>query len=59
MDVSIQSQNLNLMKRLHGERDLTIIIIISHDLGLVRYLADRAGVVYLGKLVEVGPAEDL
>ena len=58
LDVSIQSQILNLMKRLQGERDLTYIII-SHDLAVVRYLADRVGVMYLGKLVEVGPAEDV
>jgi peptide/nickel transport system ATP-binding protein len=58
LDVSIQSQILNLMKRLQGERDLTYIII-SHDLAVVRYLADRVGVMYLGKLVEVGPAVDV
>jgi oligopeptide/dipeptide ABC transporter ATP-binding protein len=58
LDVSIQSQVLNLMKRLQGERDLTYIII-SHDLSVVRYLADRIGVMYLGKLVEVGEGEDV
>jgi len=58
LDVSIQSQILNLMKRLQRERHLTYIII-SHDLAVVRYLADRVGVMYLGELVEVGPAGDI
>jgi oligopeptide/dipeptide ABC transporter ATP-binding protein len=58
LDVSIQSQVLNLMKRLQTERDLTYIII-SHDLSVVRYLADRIGVMYLGKLVEIGPASEV
>jgi peptide/nickel transport system ATP-binding protein len=55
LDVSIRSQVLNLMRRLQAERNLTYIVI-SHDLSVVRYLADRVGVMYLGKLVEVGPA---
>jgi peptide/nickel transport system ATP-binding protein len=58
LDVSIRAQVLNLMMRLQAERDLTYIII-SHDLSVVRYLADRVGVMYLGKLVEVGPVEDV
>ncbi len=58
LDVSIRSQILNLMKRLQREHDLTYIVI-SHDLSVVRYLADRVGVMYLGKLVEIGPAADL
>jgi peptide/nickel transport system ATP-binding protein len=58
LDVSIRSQVLNLMRRLQGERDLTYVII-SHDLSVVRYLADRVGVMYLGKLVEVGEAEQV
>ena len=54
--VSIRAQILNLMKRdLHG---LTYVLI-SHDLAVVRYLADRIGVMYLGKLVEVGPSEKI
>jgi peptide/nickel transport system ATP-binding protein len=56
LDVSIRAQVLNLMMRLQAERDLTYLII-SHDLSVVRYLADRVGVMYLGKLVEVGPVE--
>ena len=55
LDVSIQSQVLNLMRRLQQEHDLTYVII-SHNLAAVRYLADRVGVMYLGKLVELGPA---
>jgi len=56
LDVSIQAQVLNLMKRLQADRPLTYVII-SHNLSVVRYLADRVGVMYLGKLVEVGPAD--
>jgi peptide/nickel transport system ATP-binding protein len=58
LDVSIQSQILNLMKRLQRTHSLTYIVI-SHDLSVVRYLADRIGVMYLGKLVEVGPGSDI
>ena len=58
LDVSIQAQILNLMKRLQSERDLTYVFI-SHDLSVVRYLADRIGVMYLGKLVEIGAAADV
>ena len=55
LDVSIRSQILNLMNRLQETHDLTYIVI-SHDLGVIRYVSDRIGVMYLGKLVEVGPA---
>ncbi len=58
LDVSIQSQILNLMLRLQSERGLSYVLI-SHDLSVVRYLADRVGVMYLGKLVEVGPVSDV
>ncbi len=58
LDVSIQSQILNLMLRLQTERELSYVLI-SHDLSVVRYLADRVGVMYLGKLVEVGPVSDV
>ncbi|MBW8804915.1 MAG: ABC transporter ATP-binding protein [Catenulisporales bacterium] len=56
LDVSIQSQVLNLMKDLQTELGLSYLFI-SHDLSVVRYLSDRIGVMYLGKLVEIGPAE--
>jgi oligopeptide/dipeptide ABC transporter ATP-binding protein len=58
LDVSIRSQILNLMKRLQRSYGLTYIVI-SHDLSVVRYLADRIGVMYLGRLVEVAPASDI
>jgi peptide/nickel transport system ATP-binding protein len=58
LDVSIRSQVLNLMKRLQAEHNLTYVVI-SHDLAVVRYLADRIGVMYLGKLVEIGTGEDI
>jgi peptide/nickel transport system ATP-binding protein len=55
LDVSIRSQVLNLMNRLQETHDLTYIVI-SHDLGVIRYVSDRIGVMYLGKMVEMGPA---
>jgi peptide/nickel transport system ATP-binding protein len=55
LDVSIRSQILNLMKKLQTETNLASIVI-SHDLAVVHYLAHRIGVMYLGKLVELGPA---
>jgi oligopeptide/dipeptide ABC transporter ATP-binding protein len=58
LDVSIRSQVLNLMKRLQAEHNMASIVI-SHDLAVVKYLADRIGVMYLGKLVELGPGEDI
>jgi len=58
LDVSIQAQILNLMLDLQRENELTYLFI-SHDLSVVRYLADTIGVMYLGKLVEVGPADDV
>jgi peptide/nickel transport system ATP-binding protein len=58
LDVSIRAQVLNLMKRLQADHGLTYIVI-SHDLAVVKYMADRIGVMYLGKLVEVGPTQDI
>jgi peptide/nickel transport system ATP-binding protein len=58
LDVSIRAQILNLMRSLQERHDLTYIVI-SHDLAVVKYLADTIGVMYLGKLVEIGPAEEL
>jgi peptide/nickel transport system ATP-binding protein len=58
LDVSIQSQVLNLMKELQVELGLSYLFI-SHDLSVVRYLSDRIGVMYLGKLVEIGPADSV
>jgi peptide/nickel transport system ATP-binding protein len=58
LDVSIRAQVLNLMKRLQADHGLTYIVI-SHDLAVVKYMADRIGVMYLGKLVEMGSADDI
>jgi oligopeptide/dipeptide ABC transporter ATP-binding protein len=58
LDVSIRAQVLNLMKRLQADHGLTYIVI-SHDLAVVKYMADRIGVMYLGKLVEMGTADDI
>ncbi len=58
LDVSIRSQVLNLMRELQLQHNLTYLII-SHDLSVVRFMADRIGVMYLGKLVEVGLESDI
>ncbi|HEX4292128.1 MAG TPA: ABC transporter ATP-binding protein [Trebonia sp.] len=58
LDVSIQAQILNLMLDLQRDYGLTYLFI-SHDLSVVRYMSDTIGVMYLGKLVEVGPAADI
>jgi oligopeptide/dipeptide ABC transporter ATP-binding protein len=58
LDVSIRAQVLNLMKRLQADHGLTFVVI-SHDLAVVKYMADRIGVMYLGKLVEIGSGEDI
>jgi peptide/nickel transport system ATP-binding protein len=58
LDVSIQAQILNLMQDLQRDLGLTYLFI-SHDLSVVRYMSDTIGVMYLGKLVEVGPADDV
>ncbi|MEM6548832.1 MAG: ABC transporter ATP-binding protein [Pseudomonadota bacterium] len=58
LDVSVQAQVLNLMKDLQGALGLTYLFI-SHDLSVVRYMADRIGVLYLGRLVEEAPRDAL
>jgi peptide/nickel transport system ATP-binding protein len=58
LDVSVQAQVLNLMKELQRRLGLTYLFI-SHDLSVVRYMADRIGVLYLGKLVEVADRDTL
>jgi oligopeptide transport system ATP-binding protein len=58
LDVSIQSQILNLILSLCRERQLTMIFI-SHDISVVKYISDRIAVMYLGRLVEVGPAAEI
>ncbi len=58
LDVSVQAQVLNLMRSLQKEMDLSYLFI-SHDLAVVQYMADRIGVMYLGRLVEEGPADEV
>ena len=58
LDVSIQSQILNLLKDLVNNLGLTMLFI-SHDLSVVRYIADQIAVMYYGKIVEIGEAEAL
>ena len=58
LDVSVQAQILNLMRKLQRQYGLSYLFI-SHDLSVIRYMADTIGVMYLGKLVEIGPAEDI
>jgi peptide/nickel transport system ATP-binding protein len=58
LDVSVQAQILNLMRSLQQRYGLTYVVI-SHDLSLLKYLADRVGVMYLGTLVEVGDSEEV
>jgi peptide/nickel transport system ATP-binding protein len=58
LDVSIQAQIINLFVRLREELDLAYLFI-SHDLGVVEHIADRILIMYLGRIVESAPAEEL
>jgi peptide/nickel transport system ATP-binding protein len=58
LDVSVQAQILNLMRRLQAEFGLTYLFI-SHNLSVVRHMSDQIAIMYLGRFVEVGPAEQV
>ena len=58
LDVSIQAQVLNLLNDLKRDRGITLVLI-SHDLSVIRHMCDRVGVMYLGRMVELAPSEQL
>ena len=58
LDVSVQAAILNLLTDLQ-RREHVAYLFISHDLGVVRYLSDRIAVLYLGRVMELGPAEQV
>jgi peptide/nickel transport system ATP-binding protein len=58
LDVSIQAQIVNLFLELRRDLGLTMLFI-SHDLGVVRHVSDRVAIMYLGRIVEIGPTEDI
>lgn len=58
LDVSIQAQIINLLKKLQREFGLTYLFI-THDLGIVNYMAERVAVMYLGKIIEIGNADEI
>ncbi|URZ87494.1 ABC transporter ATP-binding protein [Floricoccus penangensis] len=58
LDVSIQAQVVNLMQELQRDKELTYLFI-AHDLSMVKYISDRIAVMHWGKILELGPAEEI
>src|SRR5699024_9277845 len=58
LDVSVQAQVLNFMQKIQKELDLTYIFV-SHDLGVIKHMCDRIGIMYKGRFVEEGTKEDV
>lgn len=58
LDVSIQAQIINLLKELKEKQGLTFLLI-THDMSVIRYLADRTAIMYLGEIVEIGKTKDI
>jgi oligopeptide/dipeptide ABC transporter ATP-binding protein len=58
LDVSIRAEIINLLKELTEEMNLASLFI-SHDISLIRYICDRTAIMYLGKIVEIGPTEEI
>ncbi|MBQ6655318.1 MAG: dipeptide ABC transporter ATP-binding protein [Erysipelotrichaceae bacterium] len=58
LDVSIQAQVINLLEKIQKEMNLSYLFI-AHDLSMVRHISDRIGVMYLGHMMEIGPANDV
>ena len=58
LDVSVRAQILNLLKRVHGERGLSLLFI-THDLHVARFLSNRIGIMHGGRLLEIGPTKEV